>query len=88
MAALERGSPSVSTGMSQSLPLSTPIGSGCVLTRISTAATMSLSATGSRKAPNSECRFCRGKHTVRVFPRQCCSMMIHARALGGDPMQK
>ena len=51
-------SPSVMTGMSHSLPARGPAAMGCVHSRMSTAATMSLSATGSRKAPKAEYAFC------------------------------
>ena len=47
-------SPDASTGMSQVLPCQGPAGRACVLSRIRTVATMSLSATGSRKAPNAD----------------------------------
>lgn len=52
-------SPRVATGTSHVLPARGPAASGCVLSRISTAATISLSATGSKKAPKGVDRFCK-----------------------------
>lgn len=43
--------------MSQQLPAATPDGTGRVHSRISTVATISLSATGSKKAPKAEVTF-------------------------------
>jgi len=48
----------VHTGSSQSTPASGPEGMGCVLSSTSSVDTMSLSATGSKKAPNCEVEFC------------------------------
>ena len=72
-------SPDASTGMSQVLPCQGPAGRACVLSRIRTVATMSLSATGSRKAPNADtvpykdsATFCQ-----RLLPAPACS--VHTR---------
>jgi hypothetical protein len=51
--------PKVHTGRRMTSPASGPAAKGRVHMRMSTAATMSLSATGSRKAPKAEDAFCR-----------------------------
>jgi hypothetical protein len=48
------GIPHVETGISQVFPAHGPEGSGLVHNKIITVATISLSATGSRKAPNAD----------------------------------
>jgi hypothetical protein len=49
---------SVATGITHALPARGPAASGCVLSSTSTVATISLSATGSRNAPNADEAFC------------------------------
>lgn len=57
---------SVHAGSSHVFPESGPIARGAVHSSTSTVATMSLSATGSRNAPNAECKFCEGEEEARV----------------------
>lgn len=53
----------VTTGMTHALPANGPAASGCVLSSTSTVATISLSATGSRKAPKADEAFCKSEVT-------------------------
>lgn len=57
-------SPHVSTGKIHVFPASDPTGTGSVLRRMRVVATMSLSATGSKKAPKAEEAFCMGNHEL------------------------
>jgi hypothetical protein len=52
---------SVATGITHALPARGPAANGCVHSSTSTAATISLSATGSKNAPNADEAFCRHK---------------------------
>ena len=61
-AVMDAHAPEDSTGSSQVLPARGPDVSGCELSKMRTAATISLSATGSRKAPNAVVSPCRGVH--------------------------
>ena len=64
--------PVLRRGTIQALPCKGPHGRGCELSRIKTAATISLSATGSRKAPKAEISFCKhGTSAQHCTIRSC-----------------
>ena len=68
--------------MSQVLPAKYPDGTGSVHSRISTVATMSLSATGSRKAPKgvlASCT-CQHEHVLTMESSARKGMLTQARA--------
>ena len=56
--------PVLSRGTTQALPCKGPHGNGWELRRINTAATISLSATGSKKAPKVDVSFCTARNPV------------------------
>lgn len=64
-------------GSSQVLPAQGPPFSGSVASRISTVATINLSATGSRNAPNAEVVFC----TNQAWRYRDCQVVCHNSSL-------
>ena len=69
--------PVLRRGTIQALPCRGPHGRGCELSRIRTAATMSLSATGSRKAPKAEIRFCKHGEISSAMQETQLSAQVH-----------
>jgi hypothetical protein len=76
-------SPKVATGTIHVLPAKGPAAIGCVLSSTSTAATINLSATGSKKAPKADDAFCSSIVAAQqqTKTQQWCSAAAHCKSL-------